>query len=138
MSQNLRPETLTSLKQIGLSDELISAFSTIKSVSLPNTTSISKLGFSKELVAKLPADAQHLTKADLMSLGGWGTTRLTPAAAKLTTADISSIKSVLGGAMAGGAIGKIAMDINCCCCPCCCAATVTAKKGITKAKAFVC
>ena len=138
MPQNLRPETLSSLKKIGLSEASISAFATLKSVSLANTTPISQLGFSSDLIAKLPADAQHLTKADLMSLGGWGTTHLTPAAAKLSAADISSIKSVLGGAMVGGSIGKVAMDINCCCCPCCCATAVTAKKSITKARAFVC
>jgi len=135
---NLKSQTLTNLKTIGLSEAQITAFSALKSVSLADNTPISSLGFSSALISKLPSDAQHLTKADLMSLGGWGTTKLTSAAAKLSSTDIASIKNVLGHGMAGGSIGSVAMDINCCCCPCCCAAAVSVKKSVSKANAFVC
>lgn len=137
MSVNFRPETMANLKQIGLSDAQISALSQIKPVTSPNTASISQM-FSKSLVAELPADAQLLTKADLMSLGGWGSIKLTPAAAKLSSVDISSIRTILGSGIAERSIGMLAMNIACCCCPCCCAVAVTAKKSITKARAFVC
>jgi hypothetical protein len=138
MPENLRSQTLTSLKTIGLSDAQIKSFAAIKSVSLADATPIAQLGFASDLVAKLPATAQHLTKADLMSLGGWGTTHLTAAAAKLSATDVASIKTVLGSSMMGGSIGKVAMDVNCCCCPCCCAAAVTVKKSISRTNSFVC
>jgi len=138
MSQIVNPQTLTNLKQIGLSAEQLTAFSSLKSVALADSTPISGLGFNSELVAKLPADAKHLTKADLLSLGGWGTKELTPAAAKLSATDIASIKTVFGSGLVGGARGTVAMDVNCCCCPCCCAAAVTAKKSVSRANSFVC
>jgi len=137
MSLTLRTETMAHLKSAGLSEQAIASLGKITVAPRTGASTLTQLGFSAAVVAKLPADAQHLTKDDLMSLGGWGTTKLTAAASKLSTADVSALKNVLGNSLHGGLGGNIASDINCCCCPCCCATAVTEKKSIVRANAVM-
>jgi hypothetical protein len=137
MSLSMRSETLTALKTAGLNDQAIASLSKVVIAPRTGSSTLTQLGFNAAAVAKLPTDAQHLTKDDLMSLGGWGTSKLTPAAAKLSASDVAAIKNVLGSSLHGGLGGNIAADINCCCCPCCCATAVTAKKSIRKANAVM-
>lgn len=129
----LRPELVTELTKAGVSPNVLDKLHGLQVATRAASTPISNLGFSKDLIAKLPADCQNLTKADLVSLGGWSHGGLTAAAAKLSASDISAIKNVLGGSLAGGL--KAGMDINCCCCPCCCATAITDKKVIAKPNA---
>lgn len=123
------------LEKIGLSSIQIEKFQKLKATPRPMSAKVTNMGFDPKLISTLPKNVQALTKADLLALGGWGTSkRLSPAASKITVTDIQAIKDVFGRAVAGGAGNPLATDIYCCCCPCCCAATVTTPVSIKKEK----
>ncbi len=85
---------------------------------------------AKASLKKLTPAAQKLTKADLVALGGWGYTR-NANIQELTVRDINSIKQVFASNMVAQAGQDSSNGISCCCCccPCCCAVTV--EKPIT-------
>jgi hypothetical protein len=104
-----------------------------KLVGLPMETPILEMlarSEAKASVQKLTPAAQKLTKADLVALGGWGYSR-NANIQELTVRDINSIKQVFANNMvaSAGADSKNGISCCCCCCPCCCAVTV--EKPIT-------
>lgn len=134
----LRDTTITELKKLGITDAQVKKLVKLNAVKpKAMATKLDTMGFDPKAVAKLPANVQKLTKADLMSLGGWGTTKLTPAASKLSVTDVQRIKDVLGKGPGGIGINPAALTINCCCCPCCCAVTVTEPVLISKTRSVL-
>lgn len=134
----LRDTTITELKKLGITDAQVKKLSKLNAVKPKAMASkLSDMGFDPKSVAKLPPNVQKLTKADLLSLGGWGTNKLTPAAAKLSVTDVQKIKDVLGKGPGGIGVNPAALTVNCCCCPCCCAVTVTAPTRIEKTRSVM-
>lgn len=100
------------------------------SARLAETTPITRMRLTKANVSNLTPAARRLTKADLVALAkvqAGLSTRLSPAAEALTVKDVRSIRAVFIDVAAVGGIGGVAdIDVSCCCCtPCCCAAAVT-------------
>jgi hypothetical protein len=92
-------------------------------------TAIDHMGLSKSAVKLLTPAAAKLTKADLTLLEGSNQAG-TAAKLGLSVADITSIKEAFAtpvhfggvGAKVGGPAG-LQISVSCCCCsPCCCAA----------------
>ena len=133
----LTSSTMVELKKLGLTKEQLTKIDTLnKARPKAMTAKLSDMGFDSKAVTKLPANLQRLTKADLLSLGKWGTDKLTPAAAKVSVAEVALIRDIFGGAVAGRG-SKLAMDIYCCCCPCCCAVSMANPVSIVKANTFL-
>ena len=128
---------LAELKRLGLTSAQIKRVAKIKTTPLPSTTKLTDMGFNPKLVAKLSPNLRQLTKADLLSLGGWGTTKLTQNASRISVQDVQQIKDVLGRSFGSGGVNPVAMDVYCCCCPCCCAATVENPVAIRKEASVV-
>lgn len=94
-------------------------------MALPLDTKVSAMatamGISAKQVAALSPAAKKLTKAQLISLGNWSGKGKVPD--HLTVKDIDSIRNLFGPSLSK-LKGSAAMDINCCCCPCCCATAI--------------
>lgn len=134
----LRDTTIAELKKLGITDAQVKRLSKLNEVK-PKAMGVklTDMGFDPKAVAKLPANVQKLSKADLLSLGGWGTNKLTPAAAKISVTDVQRIKDVLGSGRVGIGVNPAALTVNCCCCPCCCAVTVTAPTRVSKTRSLL-
>jgi hypothetical protein len=92
----------------------------------PNTAVITDLGLSSEAAKKLSPAAQKLTKADLISILNQ---KPTANAGAVTIDDLQIIKD----AYLTPRTGPGTLDVNCCCCaPCCCCSAATSVSAVSR------
>lgn len=104
---------------------------------LPNTTPLTKLGFTATEMKGLSTRVKALTRADLLSLVE--KPQSAPATLKLTFEDLQGLQAVAAAAAkktttGGGGSGDGGIRCCCCiaCCCCCCAVSVTQSNSVAQ------
>jgi len=101
---------------------------------MPDTTKVSKLGFTGKELKGVPTRVKALTRADLISLVEDPTNA--PAALKLTFKDLQGLQALAAStARAATSGGSGDGGIRCCCCVaccCCCAVAVSEPELVTQ------
>lgn len=99
---------------------------------LPNSTTLTKLGFTATDLKGLSPRAKRLTRADLLQLATNPSTA--PAKLNLSFRDLQGLHAVAAEAVKTGGGGGGDGGIRCCCCVacccCCCAVSVTEPSAV--------
>ena len=106
---------------------------TIQKQGAPNTMSAAALAeaLSPDKASALTPAAAKLTKADLVALNA--NPKAEAARLHLTATDLSSVKRAFSTMRVGAlakANGGVSVSVYACCCPCCCAASVPVEVAV--------
>ena len=106
---------------------------TVQKQAAPNSMKVIALAeaLSPSTASALTPAAAKLTKADLVALNA--NPKAEAAKLNLTATDLNSVKKAFSATRAAAkavANGGVTVSVTACCCPCCCAASVQAEVAI--------